>query len=108
MGSWDLGEPSAKVVTSEAGPSEEALERRTRRTRCGRSCGSPGVMGRYLSESLSCFACVVGPKGVITGANCVGETEIFGRSRERTGGRTDHMRCWYRSTVYPEVVVRRG
>ena len=43
VGSWSLGGPSAEVVTSETKPSEEALERRTRRTLCGRPCGNPGV-----------------------------------------------------------------
>ena len=44
--------------------------------------------------------------GVMTGANCVGETGFFGRSRERAGGATDHMWRWHRSAVCPEVLVR--
>ena len=48
VGSWSLRRPSAEVVTSVAGPSEEALERRTRSIHCERPCGSPGAMGRCL------------------------------------------------------------
>ena len=46
------------------------------------------------------------PRGVITGANCVGGAGSFGRSRLRAVGVTDHMRCWHQSTVCLEVVVR--
>ena len=52
VGSWSLGRPSAEAVTSEAGASEGALERWTRRTLCERLCRSLGAMERFLSVSL--------------------------------------------------------
>ena len=48
VGSWSLGGPIAEAVTSEAGPSEEALERRTRRTHWGRPCNNPAGAECYL------------------------------------------------------------
>ena len=62
VGLWSLGDPSAEAVTSEGEPSEEALERRRRRTHCGRPCGGPSAMGRCLSGSLFGFTCL-GHKG---------------------------------------------
>ena len=58
VGSRSLGGPSVEVVTSESGPSEKTLERRTRRTHYRRSCDSPGVTGRCPSRSPFDFACV--------------------------------------------------
>ena len=57
VGLWSLGGPSAEVVTSEARPLEEALERRTRRTHCGRPCDNPGGKGCWLPRSPFGFAC---------------------------------------------------
>ena len=37
---WSLGDPITEAGTSEAVSSEEALERRARRTHCGRPCYS--------------------------------------------------------------------
>ena len=58
VGSWSLGGPSAEAVTSETKPSEEALERRTRRTHCWRPCDNPGVTVCCLPRSPFGFACV--------------------------------------------------
>ena len=58
VGSWSLGGPSAEAVTNETKPSEEALERRTRRTHCGRPCDNPGVTPGWLPKSPFGFACV--------------------------------------------------
>ena len=58
VGSWSLGGPSAEAVTSEKKPSEEALERRTRRTYCGGPCDNPGVTACCLPRSPFGFACV--------------------------------------------------
>ena len=44
-------------------------------------------------------------RGAIVGANYVRRIGFFGRSHVREDGGTDHMRCWHRSTVCPEVVV---
>ena len=109
VGSWSLGGPSAEAVTSETKPSEEALERRTRRTHCGRPCDNPGVTvacqdRRSLSRAFSTF----GPRDVMLVIGCVGQTWFFGRSRERPGGGTGHLRCWHRGTLCPEVVVCQG
>ena len=57
VGSWSLGGPSAEAVTSEAGPSEEALERWTRRPHCGRLCDNPGGMRCCLPRLPYGFAC---------------------------------------------------
>ena len=56
--SWSLDVPSAEAVTSETKPSEEALERRTRRTHCGQPCNNPGVTACCLPKSPFDFACV--------------------------------------------------
>ena len=50
--------PSAEAVTSEMKSSEEALERRTRRTHCGRPRGSPAGAEIDPSGELSDFACI--------------------------------------------------
>ena len=50
MGQWSLGGPSAEAVTSETRPSEEALERRTRRTHCGRPRDKTGVDSTCLGS----------------------------------------------------------
>ena len=100
LDSWSLGGPSAEAVKNGTKPSEEALEWRTRRTHCGRPCDNPGVTACCLPRSPFGGAMLV--------VNCVGKTWSFGRSRERAGGGTGHMRCWHRSTVRPEVVVRQG
>ena len=49
--------PSAEAVTSEAWPSEEAMERRTRRIHYGRPCGNEAVTGCFLSGLPFDFAC---------------------------------------------------
>ena len=51
VGSWSLGGSSAEAVTSETKPSEKALERRTRRTHCGRPCDNPVVTACCLPRS---------------------------------------------------------
>ena len=58
VGSWSLGGPSAEAVTSETKPSEEALERRTRRTHYGRPCDNPGVTSCCLPRSPFGFECI--------------------------------------------------
>ena len=58
VGSWSLGGPSAEAVTSETKPSEEAPERRTRRTHCGRPGDNLGVTACCLPRSPFVFACV--------------------------------------------------
>ena len=106
--SRSLGEPSAETLTSKAGPAEEALERRTRRSHGERPCGSPDAIGLFLPVSLFSLRASGTLRGVIADANCVGGTGFFGRSRLRAGGAIDHVRCWHRRTVYTEVVVRHG
>ena len=54
--SWSLGGPSAEAVTCGA---KETLQRRTRRTHCGRPCGSLGTMGYYHPRSRFGFVSVV-------------------------------------------------
>ena len=56
--SWRLGGPSAEAMTSETKPSEEALERWTRRTHCGRPCDNSGVTTCCLTRSPFGFACI--------------------------------------------------
>ena len=47
--------------------------------------------------------------GAMMVINGVGQTWFFGRSHGSAGDGTGHiMRCWHRSTVCPEVVVRQG
>ena len=58
VGSWSLGGPSAEAVTSGTRPLKEALERRTRRTHCERSCDNPGITSCCLPRSPHGFACV--------------------------------------------------
>ena len=55
-GSWSQGGPSAEAATCGA---EEALQRRTRRTHCGRPCDSLGAMGYYHPRSWSGYVSVV-------------------------------------------------
>ena len=54
--SWSLGGPSAEAATCGA---EETLQRRTRRTHCGRPCDSPSAMGYYHLRSRFGFVSVV-------------------------------------------------
>ena len=54
--SWSLGGPSAEVATCGA---EETLQRRTRRTHCGRPCDNLGAMGYYHPRSRFGFVSVV-------------------------------------------------
>ena len=56
--SWSLGGPIAEAVSSEAGPSEKALERRTRRIHCGQPCDNPAGAECFLSVWPFDFACV--------------------------------------------------
>ena len=58
VGSWSLGGPSAEAVTNETGPSEEALERWTRRTHSGRPCDYPAGAECCLSRLPFDLACV--------------------------------------------------
>ena len=57
VGSWSQGGPSAEAVASEAWPSEEAMERRTRRIHYGRTCGNEAITGCSLSGLPFDFAC---------------------------------------------------
>ena len=54
--SWSLAGPSAEAATCGA---EETLQRRTRRTHCGRPCDSLGAMGYYHPRSRFGFVSVV-------------------------------------------------
>ena len=57
MGSWYVGGPSAEAVTNKTRTSEEALERRTRRTHCRRPRDNPGVTRCCLPRSPFGFVC---------------------------------------------------
>ena len=54
--SWSLGGPSAEVATCGA---EETLQRRTRRTHCGRPCDSPSAVEYYHPRSRFGFVSVM-------------------------------------------------
>ena len=55
---WSLGGPIAEAGTGEAVSSEEALERRARRTHCGRPFDNLAGAGCYLPGWPFDFACV--------------------------------------------------
>ena len=55
---WSLGDPTAEAGRSEAVSSEEALERRARRTHCGRPCDSLIGVGYDLPGWPFDFLCV--------------------------------------------------
>ena len=46
--------------------------------------------------------------GAMMVINGEGQTQFFDRSHGRAGDGTGHMRCWHRSTVCSEVVIRQG
>ena len=91
------------------------LRRRRWRSGRGKPTGSDRAIVRARWDVACQNRCLAsrasgkgGPRVVIPGAYCVEMTVFFGRSRERAGGGSGHMRCWLRSTVCPEAVVRQG
>ena len=79
---WSLGDPTAGAGMSEAVSSEEALERRARRTHCGRPCYSLVGVGCGLPGWPFDSACV---------QHGWSERTQAGRRLRRTG--MVHVRC---------------